>query len=146
MEWKECCSRMISSSPFNLRMMRVREAHAKANPNAIRKTLTIHHRKVANILTARIRDIEMIAILNRRSRCPQTKKGGQAAKQHHVPLSGGNSLPALMEFRKEDGARLNVPSDSVVILDMSDRLETSRDIIVCSRPEWGLYSRTNGRW
>jgi hypothetical protein len=61
-----------------------------------------------------------------------------------VPLSGGNSPPALMKFRNEDAARLNVPSDSVVILDMSDRLETSRDMIESMwGPQWGLYTRTN---
>jgi hypothetical protein len=146
MEWKECCcSRMISSSPFNLRMMRVREAHAKANPNAFRNPQ--HTSSESSDYThgthKRHRDDSDLKTTITLS---SDKERGQGAKQHHVPLSGGNSPPALMQFRKEDGARLNAPSDSVVILDMSDRSETLRDMIVRSRPEWGLYSRTNERW
>ena len=52
-----------------------------------------------------------------------------------------------MKLRKDDGARLNAPSDSVVILDISDRWETSRDMR--SEPMWDrkrvLNNGTEGR-
>ena len=64
-----------------------------------------------------------------------------------MPLSGGNSPPAWIKLRKDDGARLNAPPVSVVILDISDRWETSRDMR--SGPMWGrkrgLNSGTEGR-
>ena len=64
-----------------------------------------------------------------------------------MPLSGGNSPPVFMKLRKEDAARLNAPSDSVVILDISDRWETSRDMrneLTWGRKR-GLNSGTEGR-
>src|SRR5260221_14712580 len=80
-------------------------------------------------LTARVGHIKMIAICiayTRQQRCLSLSKIRGAV--HHVPLSGGNSPPAWMKLRKDDGARLNAPPVSVVILDISDRWETSRDM------------------
>lgn len=73
------------------------------------------------------------------------KKGGVRGD---VPRSGGNWPPAWMKCLKDEGARLNAPSDSVVILDMSDCWETSRDMALAAElgrtmrgRQCGLYSR-----
>lgn len=128
-------------------MMRVREAHAIYSEPRRR-----HIHRAENESNEQTHGTHMRhrddSDLHCENRICVNNNGGRSrihgGLEHHVPLSGGNSPPTLMKFRKEDAARLNVPSDSVVILDMSDRLETSRDMIgVCWSPRWGLYTRTN---
>ena len=116
--------------------------------------LRVHPREEEVIvcrLTARVGHIKMIAICiayTRQQRSASREKmRGAGRQEYHVPLSGGNSPPAWMKLRKDEGARLNAPPGSVVILDISDRLETSRDMR--SGPMWsrkrGLNNGTEGR-
>jgi len=100
---------------------------------------------IACRLTARVRHIKMIAVCIAYRICASTTmlREIRGVQEHHVPLSGGNSPPAWMKLRKDDGARLNAPSDSVVILDISDRWETSREDMR-SGPMWDRKRGFNG--
>jgi hypothetical protein len=105
---------MISSRPFNLRMIRVRVAQAKV-------TIGYQHRRYTSKLTARIGHIKMIAICDWTNPVLAMHCSAEWGKERYEPLSGGNWPPAWMKFLKDEAERLNEPSASVGVLVTSDR-------------------------
>src|SRR6266702_3150088 len=104
---------MISSNPFNLRRISVRVAQAEDTVG-----YQCIHRGTRG-RTARIGYVKMIAICNIHDNVRGA--GPRHNSREDVPFSGGNWPPACMKFLKDDAARLNEPSASVLDLDMSEK-------------------------
>jgi hypothetical protein len=143
---------MISSSPFNFRIIRARVAQAiKVDRLCSTTNQKKYQRQTHDTHKTHKDDSDLQAKFTRQ---PVMRLGPPPPPpQYHVPFSGGNWPPGWTKFLKDDAARLKAPCGSVRDLDMSDRWVTSRDDMLLSSRWWrwirdcncerGLYTGAN---